>query len=493
MKKIQVYAPQCQVLLHKVVGRSAVSGAVPVSERFSATQRTTIDLTPFLSEQGGIHTSKSVADPAGAFSLTLVDKPLVKDGGLESLYGLVEPQDMVEIRIAREPHLYKGKKLPIVMRGFVSNVSRVEVMTQDGRPSRQVVITGLDFGKIWQIIQLKYWTDYAVGERFISGFPLFEKYGVGFETGMLAAEFLQQVIDKIINPFMADFMPSVSGMPQQMTTEISTPPASVSVSGAQHQDGTICNLLHTFLDVGAFNELYIEDREDSIVVVYRPNPFKDVALASTVEPGGTYIQNQAFLPVHVPVTSADMTQISLYRSDQNAANWFWVTSPSFEILHGGTLKLFALQGDLKKVSIADYPNSAVKLYGLRVMEEATQQGLDSVLTSGSQKEAKNKREADGYATWLNSRLDILREQNKDNVVFEQGTIVMKGNTDVQAGCYLQVKRGSLNFECYVTSVVQQYVPLGAFTTTVNVERCTSFIERIKRGTGKDSPYLIEMT
>lgn len=493
MKQLKVYSPQCSVLLHKIVDRKAVAGSVPVSARFANSQRTTIDLTPFLSEQGGIHTSKSVSAPAGGFSLTLVDKPFVKDGGFESIYALTEPMDMIEIRMAREPHLYRGGKLPIVMRGFISQVTRSEAMAPDGRPSRQVIIAGQDWGKIWQIIQLRYYTNYAVGERYVSGFPLFEKYGVGFETGMTVADFLQQVVDKIINPFIADLIPDRADMPRSLTAEISAPAASVSVSGTQRQEGSLYDLLHLFLDIGAFNELFIEDRDAGVACVYRPNPFKDIALASTVEPGGPYIQPQEKPPVHVTVYGSDVVSMSLSRSDEGVANWFWVRSPRFELLHDGVLKLYALQGDLKKVSIADYPNASVKPYGLRVMEASTEQGLDSVRTSGSQKEAENQKESEGYATWVNSRLDVLRTQNKDNIVFEHGAMTLKGNADIRAGCYLRLERGSMTSEFYVTNVVHQFVPFGAFTTTVNVERGTSFAERVKRGSGRESPYLSEMT
>lgn len=487
MKKISVYAPECQVLLHKIVDRRAVAGAVPVSTRFSSSQGATIDLTPFLSEQGGIQTSKSVSAPAGGFTLTLVDKAYASGGGFESLYGMVEPMDMIEIRMAREPHKSAGGRLPIVMRGFVSEVNRSEAMTPDGRPSRVVTISGQDWGKIWQIIQLKYYGNYAIGEGYISGFNLFEKYGVGYETGMLSTDFLREVVAKVINPFLAEFIPDRDNLPKIITTEITAPEASVSVSGPQNQEGTLYGLLRTFLDVGAFNELFLEDREAGVVCVHRPNPFKDVAVA-----GAPFIQAGASA-ARVAVSGADIVSISLTRTDANVANWFWVTAPRFELLHNGTLKLFALQSALDRVSIAGYPNSSIKIYGSRVMEETTQQGLDTMRTSGGQLKAGSEKEEAGYAAWVNQRLDTLRNQNKDNVVFENGSITLKGNEAIKAGCYLDLTRGSMLSEFYVTSVTHQYVPFGAFTTTVYVDRGTSFIERVKRGAGRESPYLSELT
>src|SRR3546814_3297873 len=62
-----------------------------------------IDLVPFLSDQHPVHTLKSISEPAGGFSITLADKPLKQDGAFESLVGLIEPMDMVEIRFRHDP------------------------------------------------------------------------------------------------------------------------------------------------------------------------------------------------------------------------------------------------------------------------------------------------------------------------------------------------------------------------------------------------------
>ena len=140
--------PGLSVILKKNVGRSTLTTGVPVSDRFSGIQKT-IDLSPFIGDHGGVRVSKSVRSAAGNFVVELTD--MIKIDAQDSIYGLVEPMDVIEIRMAGDA--YKTPTMPIMMRGFVSNVRRTMHMTDRG-PERKVIITGLDYGKIWQILQI---------------------------------------------------------------------------------------------------------------------------------------------------------------------------------------------------------------------------------------------------------------------------------------------------------------------------------------------------
>jgi hypothetical protein len=42
-------------------------------------------------------------------------------------------------------------------------------------------------------------------------------------------------------------------------------------------DCSVEQLLASVFDVGAFNEMFIDDRDGEVVLVIRPNPYKDVA------------------------------------------------------------------------------------------------------------------------------------------------------------------------------------------------------------------------
>lgn len=146
--RVPVYHPQIRVTLHKTVARQTFDGQAPVSVRYAAPPAA-IDLTPFLGENGAVQTTKSVREAAGAFLVTLTDAPhrLLAGGAFETLYGLIEPMDVIEIR-ARHAPVGSGEDLtepPIVMRGFVSDVHRTEAMAAAGRPQRTVTIAGQDY------------------------------------------------------------------------------------------------------------------------------------------------------------------------------------------------------------------------------------------------------------------------------------------------------------------------------------------------------------
>lgn len=136
---VEIYEPGIRVTLYKTISRTTLDANNPVSQRFQGSAKT-IDLTPFLGDGSALRTSKSVRESAGGFSLTLVDKPYkgtyAGTNTFETLYGLIEPMDLIEIRMRHDPPSTGGAKPPIVMRGFVSTVSRSETMGADGRPQR---------------------------------------------------------------------------------------------------------------------------------------------------------------------------------------------------------------------------------------------------------------------------------------------------------------------------------------------------------------------
>jgi hypothetical protein len=151
---IAAYRPAVTVKLLKLVRRTQGT-----AEFYSPP--TDFDLTPFLGDGSSINTMKLIREPAGGFTIAFGDKKATVR--LDTVYALVEPMDMVEIRASRTPEAYAGKDLPLIMRGFVTSVRRSEIMGSDGQPQRSVVITGHDAGYFWLIQQvffeLMYTTD----------------------------------------------------------------------------------------------------------------------------------------------------------------------------------------------------------------------------------------------------------------------------------------------------------------------------------------------
>lgn len=495
---VVVHQPGIKVTLYKTIGRETIAGQTAASVRFRGPTRA-IDLTPYLGEAGGVRTVKSVGDPAGGFSITLADR--MTPDKEESLYGLTEPMDVIEIRFAHEPWKYATSglpsNLPIQMRGFVSDVRRTEVIAPNGTPSRAVVISGQDYGKIWQIIQIFYMSNYVVGQDLLTNFRLFTNYGIGFQSNQPAGDFLRDAITSIINPFITG-LASQSGLGddgfgkpvsfvQTMTLENSVTEGVVSPFGANSFDGgTVYALLQKFCDVGVFNELFVEDREvqdGGVTVVFRPTPFRDVL--------GNWIQAQAIPPAFVDVPAKDIVGGDVARSDADVANYYWVDAPRYALNNSGIVRQLSAAGNEKTFFLNDYQNSAPFLYGIRKMESVTENGPNGEAFRGDGQSKKDTEAMIPNAIdWVRKRRQIMTDQNKDNVVFERGNLRLRGREDVKAGRYLRLTRGNLQWECYAAQVSHDFSPFGAFTTTVSFERGTNFIERAQRA---QSPYLSELT
>lgn len=433
-----------------------------------------------------MRTSKSVREPAGGFSLAVIDKPYSSGLGADTLYGIVEPMDFIEIRVVHEPG--GGELPPVLMRGFVSEVTRNEAMGADGRPQRSVSITGQDYGKLWQMLQILYLPGYIVGQDTLSAFRLFERFGVGFKTAMSGREFLTEVIDKIVNPYVAKLMPKDSPNPRKIIvdTEQMAKHGTTSVSGPQNAEGTIHDLLRRYLDVGIWNELYLEDREDGVYCVWRANPFKSVQ--------GKKIQDDAPDVDVIDLPDEHVMSMTVSRSDQNVANYYWVRSAAFEMVSDIYRKLFAVSENDPTVNLSKYENTSAELYGIRVMFVSTEMGGDDVSSFNSgQNENGQKARDTGQANWVNDRRRILVEQNKDNIVFERATMRVRGNEKIKAGKYIRLARGQFKSEYYVVQVSHDFIPMEGFFSTLVLERGRGFIERARREGGPDSPYYAELS
>lgn len=485
---IQVRSPQISVKLLKNVGRKRAAGRATFSQRFSGRQHV-LELSPWLGERGNVTVSKSVREPAGTFSITLTD--MVNSATQDSLYGMIEPMDCIEIRMSAEPHRYPNK-LPIMMRGFVSEVRRQRAAQPDGKVSRVVTITGHDYGKIWQIFQVFY-NPVDKTLDLLTKFPLFTKYGLTQQT-VPVKQFVTEIVSLVLNPF-------IQKMKENNGADSTTSPLlELSTGGVESVDGTagpcqlgnteegsVYSILHKYCDCGPWTELFIRDDESGPVVVYRNNPFKKAD-------GSGYITKSQKAPNVVTIKSTDIVSIDVGRSDADVANYFWVTS-AMDILGGGldTLKFNAFQSDIDTIYLSGDSNSSPRLYGVRKMEEATGQlstGMATVplgVTKDDQSSSVNS-----MIEWMKTKRVQVIESNVDNVVFETGSVQLKGNESIKAGTYVEVGEGTLKYELYAYSVRHSFTPFGAYTTSVSFDRGTGFIERSLRNGGAESPYWSEL-
>lgn len=501
---IKTYQPAAQILLYKTISRTTTDGKSVVSQRFQgAAQNHIIDLTPFLSDTTAVRTSKSRTEPAGGFSITLADKPALIGGGIDSIYGFIEPMDMIEIRLRHSPPNVDAnnaatygadpQRPTIIMRGFVSDITRTLGMSAEGRPQRNVIISGQDYGKIWQMLQINTRASVIVGDGMISSFKLFERYGVGFQTVQSPADFVNEVILKVLDIYLNNLMPSWSVLPRAFTADISVPGGRIDPAGAQNEDGTIYHLLSNYGDVGVWNELFIEDREvedGGVAIVYRPVPYYDVST-------GALIQAGAAAPLVIDIDAVDVVQMNVTRSDRDVANFYWVEAQRFDLANDNYRILMAQQtyspDGRASIILEDYENAMPSLYGNRIMTVSTEQGGDDMQTFNSGLPADPSiQQGISAANWTTNRRQTLVAMNKDNVLFEHGTMRLRGNEFIRAAMYLRLHLNGFVCMFYVDQVDHEYIPYTSYTTTVQVSRGTGFVERIKLEGGQSSPYLLEM-
>lgn len=507
MPQLKDASPQISVKLYKTISRKTIDGQAAVSARYQGKDEF-IDLTPFLNLGSAVRVHKSVREPAGAFSITFADRPQV-DGAvsvlnlaslssLESVYGLVEPMDMIEIRMWHGTGV-RPEKLPIIMRGFVSEISRTQTMGDNGIPARQVIVSGQDYGKIWQTFQVIYLAAYANGKPLLTNFALNELFGIGVANAMEAGEFVRQMVQKIINPHIKGLMPENSPLPKELKTGDSISVKHGKVNNSFHnQQGSIYDIMKFHGDVGIWNELYSEDREDGVHTVYRPIPALNIN-----KPGGPVkdrkIQDDAPDPIYCEIPDGDVQSISTARTDENVANFYWVNNSRFDLIDDMSRKLAAIPKDDGKVSLHEYPNTAVKYYGVRPMYGETQQGDDAIeyMGSGLDKDGQEKRTS-VMESWIDRRRRQMVEMNKDNVVFERGSARIKGGPmrpdgkeAMKAGDYARFKMGRMTFDAYVFQVDHEFLPFQGFTTTLTFERGEGFAVRASMEGGVTSPWLYE--
>lgn len=498
MRGVKVHQPRYQVLIYKTVQRKSVDGVTPTSERFRGTSRV-IDLSPWLSDNASINTRKGVREPAGGFSIVVPDKGYSASGqGLESLYGLIEPMDLVEIRLQHGTRAGQAA-LPVVMRGFVSNIKRSESVTPDGKPVRSVTINGQDYGKIWQMLQIFYGPNYIIGQDILSGFRLLDMFGAGYANAISNKNFVKIAIEQIVNPFLAALLPKESAFPQITVNTDGVREGMTGISGIQTQEGNVYQLLQSYMDVGPFNELFLTEDDNGVYCVYRQNP----ALSLTGDPLDSKVTPHPYTGsleagattlAAIDVFDTDVQTLEVTRSDDGVANYYWVQAPSFS-LNSDVIQRQMGYGaaDRASVDLSAYPNSATALFGTRLMKLSTHLGGAEIknVKSGLQQADHEERDA-SLASWMQNRREFLVAQNRDNSILERGVLRMRGDERIRVGNYINLHRGNFSALYYVTDVAHEMLPYRGFYTSVTFERGLGFANRIKLNGGASSPYLAEL-
>ncbi|WP_121307361.1 hypothetical protein [Paraburkholderia sp. BL17N1] len=470
------------MLLHKNIARKTVNGSTPVSVRYAG-QSSVVDLTPFLSEANPVRVSKSVREPAGTFSVALADK--VDTDVLDSLYAVIEPMDSIVTRLSAWSHTTDGTNVQIMMRGFVSQVQRMEGMSAAGQPTRSVVITGHDYGKILQMMQIFFMPNAPEdAAAMITSFPFFAKFG-DFDNIMQAGPFVQAVFDKVVNPYLANMSKNAASTNAVMpiSTDVQVTGAQVSPFGVGSFDGgTVDALVKSHGDIGPWNEFFIEDREAGPFAVYRPNPFREAATGQYLMPVEADKE-----PMIVDIDRGEVVSMTVSRTDAHVANYYRADCPRFVLNYDSTARMLAFQSaqDSAPFYVRDYGNIDPALYGVRKMEETTQQAGIGETSNGNGTQYGPRRDTsrNGALDWINSRRQQLLDQNKDNVVLESGSMRLKGRESIKAGRYLRLTHGAMQSDYYIVGGTHDFTPFGNYFTEVQFERGTGFVDRIQSAGG----------
>lgn len=473
---IPVDTPGIQIILYKLTGL-----AYGQAYRGFSTAIDYLDLAQFLGDAGTVRTTKSIYEPAGGWTISFADKNS-NEGG-DTVYALVEPMDMVEIRMKRIPRTPLGGQLPLIMRGFVSSVERVETINPDGSPNRVVVLQGQDMGKLWLIHQLLPEIIKAKGREYLEKFSLLASQEIAARYWPVS-ELVREFTEGVMNARVAE-LTGISGVQvPPFTVDATVPEGIVSPALLQPFKGKYWEFIETIAD-RPWNEAWVEDFEDGPVLHFRPAPFRDL--------GGGMILPGAAEPGTIERDSEDIVKLDVRRTDHRVANFFWVP-PGTSSLHTNNMTSI---GSLYDGSQLDegYGNNNPTLFGLRKME------AHSRLLPGALSETPIRYPPGGprYAagrettTWHQYRATQLKLLNRDNVALEEVTMILKGHEDFRPGRYYRITRGQrrgsgLVTEQYAINIAHTFAPLRTWTTTVTCIRGDGFLVRDETAA---NPYWLE--
>lgn len=470
-----------------------------------------LDITPYIGEGGSISTAKDLYNPKGRWEVVIPDKPWGKAAGsgsgqssfiVDTIYGLIAPMNVVEIRLARDAFKYTNR-LPVIMRGFVRDVAREEAMGEDGQPARFVRLSGDDYGCIGEIVKLHQF--FGASGQYLN--PIMRLNELALNTNPLpASKYMETLLDKLWNEQLFQMMAETgNGKVEQIQFDGQVTQGIVSTAQLATNNGTAWKLMMDQADT-PWNELYIEDRdieidgEEGPFLVYRPTPYAEID--KNLDPNlsnNEFIENtgQKIDPSKVRIVWADEGEASEFvmvrsanyrRHDREVYNIFWVTGTMLKFAADKQMAT-AIAKEIEDVHSLHYKNSQVEIYGARPLELNS-----SHMPAGTQPHhtADNPEQSRvNLSNWTKLRRQWLMAANRDNVKFDEGELSVHGNEQLRIGSYYLILRGSLKVQHYITQVSHHFVPYREFTTTLGFIRANNHYLREQWRSMGQSPYFME--
>ncbi len=450
------------------------------SKSAAASKPDQIDLTPYLTENDSVKTVKSLNQPGGGLTITFADQlaPEVED----TIYALIEPMDLIEVRASRHQEDFAGQTLPLIMRAYVSSIQRDESIGDDGTPQRQIVVRGIDSGKIPQMNQVLFMYEQAVAKPFL--LPLQLLAANGLDGGTLPVGQYMQLIVNYFNSKVEQLAAYGNQLIPAFILKSTVMQGRAWIQAVGTKEGPIWTYAEAFAD-RPWNELFLLDEEAGPVLYFRPAPFKDLA--------GNFVIDGAADPGSFDIAAVEILSISVVRSDARVANFYWVPPDNSLLGSNGGVTATAIVNDLPLD--ANYPNDSATLYGERILSAPTFLQPNELTISPEMLPAALRAEANGqWVSWYTLRSEQLKAMNRDNSVLEEGSATVNGREDLIIGKYARFTRGTVVSEAYVTQVAHIISPLRSWVSQLSLERGTGFYSRSQAtdvpfwAEGRDGPY-----
>lgn len=180
------------------------------------------------------------------------------------------------------------------------------------------------------------------------------------------------------------------------------------------------------------------------------------------------------------ILDEDILSQQTRRDDSHVANYFWVKLCSYGMMTNQMETMLAAQGNFNEFAIFDYKNANMNTYGIRKMEVDTRLMPSEYRHTDSPKEDKIPDIKTTLEGWIKYCRKLLKDLNKDNVLFESGSLQLRGNEAIKAGTYLAMERsGVILGELYAHTVNHQFRLFQSYLITVQYDRGTVFASSIK--------------
>jgi hypothetical protein len=194
-------------------------------------------------------------------------------------------------------------------------------------------------------------------------------------------------------------------------------------------------------------------------------------------------------PETIEVTHADLVAIHMTRSDQDVANFFLPEVTLAQPWLGSNYHKAMLAQDDPWLYVRHHLNCHPELYGDRKLSATLRQGYPGFkVAQNSRKAAEHAVHEGTLIDWAKRRREALARLNRDNSVWENGSLTLRGNERLKAGRYLRLLRGVVEQEAYMTAVTHNFMPYRSYTTQAHVIRGDGWLRRQRM---QDRPALLE--